>query len=650
MTHTKGACATAAVLALLVHSQAANAQRATENAVTSADDAFGSNVGLESIGIYSENDTRGFSPIKAGNARIDGVYFDPVGPMSGRLRASTAIRVGFASEDFPFHAPTGVVDHKFRPFPAEIGTSLGVTRNGFGGTIAEWDLRLRNRSGSAALTGGLAFADNRFSDGSRSLSWGTAWRPIFRVAGAEIAPFAAYGRFFSVEPRGLVVVTGDFLPKIPGKRRYLGQEWAEGKSHNEFYGVTAKARLTDNLSFRGGLFHGIGDRVATYSEIFTLLDPSGLASHRLISDPPQDLHSTSGEAQIVWRLGNARWQHRIFAGYRARDRYTESGGSDRATGDFDPVIFGDIDRGEKPAFTYFPVDKGRLRQSSLMLGYIGNFEGVGSVNLGIQKARYRSVSRDGDTGAKSTSRDNPWLYNATATLQLSKTLSLYAGTERGLEDSGVAPETATNHNEQLPATRTTQYEGGLRWKRRGTQLVVSAFEINKPYFAFDAASAFTEVGDVRHRGVEASLSGHFGKRLNLLAGAVLMRPRVTGPGRESGDVGARPAGTPSVFARLDANYRTDIFGGLTPTLALTYTGRRAVGSRPLDASGRQLMVPGFASLDLGVRQQFKLGAVPMSFRAVAYNVFDDKTWKVVAPNTMYVDDRRRYSVTLTADF
>ena len=62
------------------------AQRAQENAVSSADDAFGSSVGLESTGIYSEQDTRGFSPSKAGNARIDGVYYDPVGALSARLR------------------------------------------------------------------------------------------------------------------------------------------------------------------------------------------------------------------------------------------------------------------------------------------------------------------------------------------------------------------------------------------------------------------------------------------------------------------------------------------------------------------------------------------------------------------------------------
>ena len=107
----------------------------------------------------------------------------------------------------------------------------------------------------------------------------------------------------------------------------------------------------------------------------------------------------------------------------------------------------------------------------------------------------------------------------------------------------------------------------------------------------------------------------------------------------------------SLFARIDANYRTDIFGGLTPTASFTYTGSRAVGSRPLASLGdKQLMVPGFATLDLGLRQSFKLGKVPMSFRALALNVFDAASWKVVAPNTLYMEERRRFNLTVTADF
>jgi hypothetical protein len=50
--------------------------RSDENAVTQAEDAFGFSVGRESLGIYNAGNVRGFSPIAAGNLRIDGLYFD----------------------------------------------------------------------------------------------------------------------------------------------------------------------------------------------------------------------------------------------------------------------------------------------------------------------------------------------------------------------------------------------------------------------------------------------------------------------------------------------------------------------------------------------------------------------------------------------
>ncbi|MEP7245859.1 MAG: TonB-dependent receptor, partial [Gammaproteobacteria bacterium] len=61
------------------------AQRADENAVTTAQDAFGATTGNESIGLYSETEVRGFSPVTAGNVRIEGLYFDRQGNLPPRL-------------------------------------------------------------------------------------------------------------------------------------------------------------------------------------------------------------------------------------------------------------------------------------------------------------------------------------------------------------------------------------------------------------------------------------------------------------------------------------------------------------------------------------------------------------------------------------
>ena len=46
------------------------------NAISGAEDGFGNQSGKESIGIYDDGNVRGFSPSKAGNLRIEGMYFD----------------------------------------------------------------------------------------------------------------------------------------------------------------------------------------------------------------------------------------------------------------------------------------------------------------------------------------------------------------------------------------------------------------------------------------------------------------------------------------------------------------------------------------------------------------------------------------------
>ena len=108
---------------LFAQATPARAQRAAENAIKAAQDAFGTSVGNERIGLYSESDVRGFSPIAAGNARIEGLYFDRQTTITARLIGGSSIRVGLTSQSYPFTAPTGVVDYRLRPVGDEVNVS-----------------------------------------------------------------------------------------------------------------------------------------------------------------------------------------------------------------------------------------------------------------------------------------------------------------------------------------------------------------------------------------------------------------------------------------------------------------------------------------------------------------------------------------------
>jgi iron complex outermembrane recepter protein len=630
------------------------AQRAGEDVISDSDDAFGTTVGQESTGIYTERNTRGFNPLDAGNVRIDGIYFDPVAILAGRLRRDTAIRVGFAAIDFPFVAPTGVVDHHFRSFPDSNGHSFNETINVPGGHIDEWDMRWRSENGKFAVTGGVANANLEQVDRSKSVSWGFTLRPIIRAGGMEFAPFASAGRFTKSFAKPLAVVRDGYLPDQP-PGRYIGQRWAAGERLHQNWGATLKARITDRLSFRGGYFYSVGDQISNFSEIYQITGPANQANHFVFADPKHDIGSHSGEGLLAFTFGKGRVKHRFFAGFRNRNRLTETGGSDPIdVGAMTPgqTYYGETDRIDEPArFNFRPINVGRVRQSSWMAGYSGQLQGLGHLNIGIQKARYRATSFIGATGVTNRSRANPWLYNATLMIEITPGFSAYVATQRGLEDSGLAPENAANRNAQLPATKATQYEGGVRWDFGKGNLVVSAFQITKPYFTFDGANNFVQRGSRRHRGLEVSLTGHFGERLNIVAGGVLIDAEVTGEARTGPDpVGKRPAGTPNVFAQLNANYRTGLLNDLALTLGLKYTGKRAVTSKPIGhLGGKQLTLPGWLRVDLGLRERFSIGKVDASVRAIVQNVTNEKNWYVVAPDVVWPEERRKLLLILTVD-
>jgi iron complex outermembrane receptor protein len=230
-------------------------------------------------------------------------------------------------------------------------------------------------------------------------------------------------------------------------------------------------------------------------------------------------------------------------------------------------------------------------------------------------------------------------------------VALYAGYVTGLEDSGSAPENARNRNEQLPAAKTRQADAGIRLDVGQMQLVASVFEIRKPYFSFNAPGDYTQVGDLRHRGVEISAAGKLTSRLHVLGGAVLMKPQASGPAIKAGLLGKLPTGTPRLHARIDVNYRTDILGGLTFTAAMLHDGRRALSAAPYaELGGRQLMLPAQTTFDLGARQNFAIGKTSLSYRITVSNILDKRSWKVIAPNSVQQDDVRRYNIYIYADF
>lgn len=628
----------------------AKAQLAENDAIAESDDAFGTNVGLESTGIYTEHDTRGFSPLDAGNVRYDGVYFDQVSFLTNKLRATTSIRVGFAAVETPFVAPTGIVNHGARPFPKDAGGTLTYTRFYYDGVFHEGEFRLPVKKDRIAIMGGFGYSKFAQADGTQSDSWGITAKANIRIGRFELAPFYGGGEFMRNDAKPIAYVPDGFRPKVPPAMRYLGQDWVRGARDHGNYGTTLKGAISDHLYFRGGLFHSQGNKKKGFSEIYRIRADDGTAAHYVLADPAQDVNSTSGEGIFVLHFRNERTQHRFYAGYRSRNRLTETDGYDYI--DLGTATFGQYDKIPKPAqFDFEEVNRGRVKQSSFLLGYVGFLKDVGQINLGLQKARYRATLARGDTGLVERQQADPWLYNAALRLNIADGLMAYAATQRGLEDSGLAPESAINRNEQLPAARSTQYEGGVRWDMGKAQLVLAAFQITKPNFGYDAARRFIVLGDQRHRGAEISLAAHFDKTFDVLFGAYLMDPTVSGPGRSAGLVGPRPTGVPKVYARMDASWLTGLPGATTLTATLEHLGDRpATATQFAHLGGKQLMLPSVTTLDLGTRNVVPIGKTVLGVRMIVRNVFDAKSWHAPSPDVLFQRHRRSVLIVASVDF
>ena len=624
------------------------AQKAGAYATNQAQDAFGVTVGPQTIGLYSETDIRGFNPQQAGNARVEEVYVDLLNLLIPRVKESSAVRVGFTALGYPSPAPSGIVAYRLRDPGDEFHATAGINAKEYGGSTLQYDAEHPIIKGHMSLQTGIALGDTRYADGINSHSLAMGLIPEISFKGVDIKSYFSLLVPVDTPTRPLVLSAGGFLPPMIPARRSLVQKWATNRVYNYNNGVVVRAELSPRAQFRGGFLQSRIERKANYTELFNVQDPSGSARHTLLSDPRQDAFANSWEGVVYYRLGQGRLRNTLSAGLRGRHRRIESGGSDRR--DFGVVALGTPDPETQPVFIYGPVNVATIRQNTYSVGYVGRLGELAQLNLGLSKADYRGEVRTA-AGVRTGSSAKPWLYNASLLVSPTRRLSVYGGFVNGLEDSGVAPESAENRNGQLPASRTSQLDGGVKISAAHMRLVASVFEMKKPNFSFDAANIYRELGRLRLRGLEVSATGDPTPRLHILAGALLMDPVVTGEARTLGLVGERPVGIPKVRIRVDASYRTDILHGLTFTAAAAYDGRRAASARPYAAlGGQQVFLPAYPTFDLGFRHNFTLRGTPMSVRFVANNVLNERAWKALSSNVFQLEEVRRYNLYLLADF
>lgn len=626
----------------LLCSMPALAQRTDDNAVTQAEDAFGTSVGDESIGIYNDYDVRGFSPVDAGNVRIEGLYFDMQDGLNGRVSGGSTVRVGLSAQSYAFPAPTGIADLTLRKPGAKRIISVGAGLGPWNGGFADFDVQLPINGDKLGIAAGAGVGRDGYTpqDSSVAVSMGVVgrWAPS---PGIEIMPFWSRDNSTDSEARPLIFTAGDFLPKRFERNRFYGQHWADFTGASANYGVLARAQPA-GFEVRLGVFRSIFNTDQSAADLLFDTAADGTVGRRIVVISRGDRSaSTSGELRVSRHFDEGVRRHTLVASVRGRAQDRRYGGA--AVIDLGASRTDREDFRPEPNFTFGAKTKDQVRQTTFGLAYQGRWKGVGEFGLGIQKSDYSKRVTDPTPGVIiPETKDAPWLFSATAAVYATPKLAFYGGYTRGLEESPVAPSEAVNLNEAPPAIRTRQADAGVRWSVGKVTAVVGVFDVEKPYFNLDPALRFRKLGVVRNRGVEISVAGQILPGLNVVAGNVLIDARVSGEEVDNGTIASRPVGSFRRHTIVSLDYRL-------PNSPLSFDAFAEGISRPVANSQNTLHIPARAILNLGTRYRFKLGEADALIRFQVANITNTFGWSNGSSGFFVPNGSRRFSLSIGAD-
>ena len=639
---TQEAICVLATITCLALSGRAFGQRADDNAVTAAEDAFGTSVGFQSVGLYSPGDARGFNPQQAGNLRIEGLYFDQeTSVTSDCLVRETTMRVGFAAQSYSFPAPTGIVDLSLRtPGDKEVVSAV-LTRGVFDSATADLEAQI-----PLAATLGVdvcagyrrSFAIDVFREGHGAL-FGTTfrWRPTPRT---EIIPFWSYvtGGASRIVP---IVYTDGIVTPLPlFHTQDLGtQEWTTWAWQMTTLGAVVKSTLGEGWTLATGLFHSHERDAQSFNPYMTLTGGRTADSVMDLS-PPYSNTSTSGELRLVRAFTDG--VHRRQVQFAVRGRTVERYFGGDAITDLGLIALDNQASVAKPTTPTTALSHDSTRQLDLGLTYEERWQGVGSFAVGMLNDHYhRTVLIP--QAAVNADRVNPWLVNLRAEIEGRRDLLFYTSFVQGLEDSALAPVSANNRYEPPPATRTRQVDGGVRWApAEDVRLIFGAFDIHKPYFNVDAGNIYTQLGRLEYRGLETSLSYNRGG-LTVLIGGVRLQPRVERTVPEPGATGNTPLGPVPLTLMASVDYAPPRWGPWAASLQWNRLSPRVATSD--DATD----LPVLATLAAGVRYHRTIGSYAWTVRLDGFNLTDTRGLHVSNQEVVLPEPARRFMLTVAAD-
>ncbi len=591
-------------LALAVASTAA----AQDSAVKSAVDAFGERVGTEQSGLYTESQVRGFDLNDSGAYRIDNAYFSRAAALNDPVLAGVGVRVGVNAVRLAYPAPSGVVNYRLREAGPRNEFRLGAGLRDFGTQVIQ--------------------GDGSFREGDFSFAGGFVWRPLWRLAqgyegrgldvggvGAwQITPDQRLRAFGSLFHRGYdgdyaVIPSAAAMPLSLKRLHQYAPSWAWTEATNSNLGVLYDGRFGD-YTIDLAAFHSVFDIDRTDYMLISA-DADGHAAATNFRNPDRAKRADSAEARVGRQFEAGGFSHLATASLRG-GRMVVDLTSNLA------IPLGTFDlRTENPPDAMEIAwsgtrGKDTVQQVTASAGYGLAWSDRVQLRFATHRTRYeKDVLSIADVRTERVSEAT--LYNVSAIVSLTDRTAVFGSWVTGLEEAGVAPTSAINRDEVLPPVEAEQFELGVRRAiTPGLTLIGALFDVSKPTNGFRSDRSFGLVGEVRHRGVEASIAGQLDVKTSVVLGAVAFQPKVTGPLVDAGVVGSRPAGISHVIAnasierRLGDNWSVDA--------SVSYSGKRWADT------ANTFETPSVTTVGLGARSRFVLAGRPAELRVLASNL------------------------------
>lgn len=618
--------------------------QATQNAVTEAEDAYGFVNGDESVGIYDESSVRGFDLEAAGNYRFNGRYFVKSSGVSSLFIENTTVRIGLNTFGVNFPGPSGVVDYRLRDPGPDAENLFTAGRGDFGGIYLEALLQHGAADRSYSYAGGA-----RFEAGAENYQGGTqdSWllAGTFRRSFGRGAVQLFVGEYdYDRDGKFVVKTDGTFLPGEIERGQFLMPHDMRETGQRRVVGLLTDAQLSTAWSASASAYFSQEDPNRKVTQVFGLADPEALADTTLIVTPAQRATAWSGEVEIGHAVKREDVEQHINLVGRARISRNRFGGGEAF--DLGSTPFGER---SEVADDYTVTGAANLRDEidQFGLGIAYHLKAWKRLQLSAGLMRVDYEKRFTGPLGDSANTSKPWTYNIGTAYRITGSVELYGSYSRGIEEAGTAPANAANRNAVLNAVIATQREAGFRYHLPGgMSLIVAGFDTRKPYAGLNPDSnIYGLIGTVKHRGIEASLSGPLMDGLNVVLGGVLTDAKLSD---DSGTLDRRPVAVPAYRAVAYANYALPGMEGLSLDAGLEAVGKAYASSRIV--AGDQLRTPARVTVDVGARYTMPVAGTNVTMRAQLLNVFNDFSWVVSGAETFDYNKPRQLRLLVTAAF